>query len=72
VDGGPWREAGILGPNVRGAWVRWCFRRDARPGGHEIGVRAVDEAGHVRPDTVGWNDLGYLHDGVVGHPVEVL
>src|SRR3712207_8963189 len=20
---------------------------------------------------VGWNDLGYLHDGVVGHPVEV-
>jgi hypothetical protein len=24
------------------------------------------------PDEVGWNDLGYLYDGVVGHPVEVL
>jgi hypothetical protein len=23
-------------------------------------------------DAVGWNDLGYLYDGVVEHPVEVL
>ena len=72
VDGGPWREARLFGPNVRGAWVRWCFPWDARPGGHEIRVRAVDEDGLVQPDAVGWNDLGYLYDGVVGHPVEVL
>jgi hypothetical protein len=35
-------------------------------------VRATDEAGNVQPDEVEWNDLGYLYDGVVGHPVEVL
>lgn len=72
VDGRPWREARLFGPNIRGAWVRWSFPWDARPGGHEIRVRAVDEAGGVQPDAVGWNDLGYLYDGVVGHPVEVL
>lgn len=72
ADGGPWREARLLGPNVRGAWVRWCFQWDARPGAHEIRVRAVCEAGGAQPDGVGWNDLGYLYDGVVGHPVEVL
>jgi hypothetical protein len=32
----------------------------------------VDEAGGAQPDAVGWNDLGYLYDGVVEHPVEVL
>jgi hypothetical protein len=28
--------------------------------------------GNVQPDEVEWNDLGYLYDGVVGHPVEVV
>ena len=32
----------------------------------------MDETGDARPDAVGWNDLGYLYDGVVGHPVSVL
>ena len=71
IDGGPWREARMSGPNIAGAWVRWGFAWDARPGMHEVRVRAVDEAGAVQPDAVGWNDLGYLYDGVVGHPVEV-
>ncbi|CAN5854270.1 hypothetical protein BH18ACT11_BH18ACT11_17230 [soil metagenome] len=60
VDGEPWRGA------------RWDFEWDAKPGWHEVRVRATDEAGNVQPDEVGWNDLGYLYDGVVGHPVEVL
>jgi hypothetical protein len=72
VDGGPWREARLFGPNIRGAWVRWDLAWDARPGRHEIRVRAADEVGNAQPDTVGWNDLGYLYDGVVGHPVSVL
>jgi DMSO/TMAO reductase YedYZ molybdopterin-dependent catalytic subunit len=71
VDGGPWREAKLFGPNVAGAWARWAFRWDASPGLHEVKVRAVDKTGRAQPDAVGWNDLGYLYDGVVGHPVEV-
>jgi sulfane dehydrogenase subunit SoxC len=72
VDGLPWRVARLFGENVPGAWTRWSFGWDAEPGRHEIRVRATDGAGNAQPDTVGWNDLGYLYDGVVGHPVEVL
>jgi DMSO/TMAO reductase YedYZ molybdopterin-dependent catalytic subunit len=72
IDGGRWRSARLFGPNLPGAWARWRFSWDASPGGHEIRVRASDDAGNVQPDEVEWNDLGYLYDGVVGHPVEVL
>jgi len=72
VDRGPWRMARLFGENIPWAWARWSFEWDAKPGGHEIKVRAMDDAGNVQPDEVGWNDLGYLYDGVVGHPVEVL
>jgi DMSO/TMAO reductase YedYZ molybdopterin-dependent catalytic subunit len=72
IGGGGWRSARIFGPNVPGAWARWSFAWDARPGRYEVRVRATDEAGNVQPDEVEWNDLGYLYDGVVGHPVEVL
>ena len=72
VDGGPWRGARLFGENVPGAWARWDFGLDGKPGWHAVRVRATDEAGNVQPDEVGWNDLGYLYDGVVGHHVEVL
>ena len=72
VDGGAWRMARLFGENVPGAWARWSLGWDADPGRHEIRVRATDGAGNAQPNTVGWNDLGYLYDGVVGHPVEVL
>lgn len=72
VDGGAWRGARLFGENIPGAWARWSFGWDAEPGGHEVRIKATDEAGNVQPDEVGWNDLGYLYDGVVGHPVEVL
>jgi sulfane dehydrogenase subunit SoxC len=72
VGGGPWREARLFGENTPGAWARWSFEWDAKPGEHEVRVRATDNAGNVQPDEVEWNDLGYLYDGVVGHPVEVV
>jgi len=71
ADCGPWRGARLFGENIPGAWARWSIEWDAKPGQHEIRVRARDDAGNVQPDEVGWNDLGYLYDGVVGHPVEV-
>ncbi len=71
ADCGPWRGARLFGENIPGAWARWSFEWDAKSGQHEVRVRATDDAGNVQPDEVGWNDLGYLYDGVVGHPVEV-
>jgi hypothetical protein len=72
VGDGSWREARLFGENTPGAWARWSFEWDAKPGEHEVRVRATDDAGNVQPDEVEWNDLGYLYDGVVGHPVEVV
>ena len=71
VDGGPWREANIFGENVPGAWARWSFEWDAEVGDHEVRVKATDEAGNIQPENVPWNDLGYLYDGLVGHPISV-
>ena len=73
VDGDTqWRQAQLFGPNHPGAWARWRFEWEARPGKHELRVRATDEAGNVQPEAAPYNALGYLYGGVVGHPVEVL
>jgi hypothetical protein len=73
VDGDTeWHPAELFGSNVPGAWARWRFTWEARPGMRELRVRATDAAGNVQPEEVVWNELGYLYGGVVRHPVEVL
>jgi sulfane dehydrogenase subunit SoxC len=67
-----WRPARIEGSNLPGAWARWRFDWDARPGLHGLRVRATDIVGNIQPEAVSWNALGYLYGGVVEHPVEVL
>jgi DMSO/TMAO reductase YedYZ molybdopterin-dependent catalytic subunit len=73
VDGDTqWRPARIEGPNLPGAWACWSFQWEAKPGTHELKVRATDTRGNTQPETVAWNALGYLYGGIVEHPVEVL
>lgn len=72
VDGGTWRDARLFGENVPGAWARWTFEWDATPGEHEVRVKATDDLGNMQPEAVPWNELGYLYDGVVGHPIRVV
>ncbi|HYQ83759.1 MAG TPA: molybdopterin-dependent oxidoreductase, partial [Rubrobacter sp.] len=67
-----WRPARFVGPNLPGAWARWRFAWNARPGRHELRVKATDVMGNDQPEAVPWNALGYLYGGIVGHPVEVL
>jgi hypothetical protein len=71
VDDGPWQEATLLSPNVPAVWVRWQFTWDAEPGDHLLWVRATDDRGRTQPDNVPWNDLGYLYNAVVAHPVHI-
>ena len=61
-DGGDtWEDANLgeqVGPH---AWVHWTHEWDARPGEHELRVRATDATGHTQP-TEGdeaWNQGGY-------------
>lgn len=71
VDEGPWQGATLLLPNAPATWVRWQLRWDARPGEHVVRVRATDDRGRSQPDSVPWNDLGYLYNAVLAHPVHV-
>jgi len=71
VDRGPWRPAVLDRLNLPQAWRRWSFPWNARTGRHTIRVRARDDRGHVQPDTVPFNEQGYLFGAVVDHPVTV-
>jgi len=71
VDDGPWRRAGLDSPEAPGAWVRWQFTWTPDPGEHVLQVRATDDRGNTQPDASDWNELGYLQQAVLSHPVHV-
>ena len=71
IDDGPWRPATITSPGSSGVWARWQFRWDAAPGDHVVRVRATDNRGTVQPERTPWNELGYMHQSVLAHPVNV-
>ncbi|WP_182877594.1 sulfite oxidase [Microbispora sp. H10670] len=71
IDDGPWRPAGLDGPDLPGVWTRWRFTWDPTPGAHVVRVRATDEHGRSQPDATPWNALGYCHNSVLPHPVLV-
>ena len=71
VDNSDWRTAELVPPSIEGCWLRWQFAWDAQPGEHEIRVRATDRRGRTQPDSVPWNQHGYLYNAVVAHPVSV-
>ncbi len=71
VDGRHWRPAHLDWRNEERAWRQWSFLFHARPGAHEIRVRARDDRGNVQPDQVPFNEQGYLFGAVARHPVTV-
>ena len=63
-DGGEsWADA-ELGPKPESpsSWRSWSFDWDARPGEHELLVRATDEAGNVQPTDPPWNYGGFMNN----------
>jgi DMSO/TMAO reductase YedYZ molybdopterin-dependent catalytic subunit len=71
IDDGPWRPAELRSPALPGAWARWQFGWTPEPGDHVLRVRATDERGGTQPDASEWNELGYLQQSVLAHPVQV-
>ena len=71
VDGGPWRDARLGRRNEPQAWRQWSVSWVATPGTHVLRVRATDEHGNTQPDTVPFNEQGYLFGAVVDHQVSV-
>jgi DMSO/TMAO reductase YedYZ molybdopterin-dependent catalytic subunit len=73
TDGGnTWLRPHIrLAGNHRG-WTLWELPwHPPAPGTYELLARATDTTGHHQPEATPLNDLGYLFDAVVRHPVTV-
>lgn len=71
IDGGEWRPANTRGLNIPRVWLRFAFEWDATPGEHELRVRASDTSGNIQPESVLYNEQGYLCNAVVSHPVAI-
>ncbi|WP_123028085.1 sulfite oxidase [Mycolicibacterium stellerae] len=71
IDDGPWVPATIISPGEPGVWARWQIRWTAEPGEHVLRVRASDDRGRVQPESTPPNLLGYMHESVLAHPINV-
>lgn len=71
IDDNPWRQATITSAGAPGIWARWEFEWHPEPGEHTLRVRAADNRGNVQPDATPANQLGYMHQSVLCHPVHV-
>ncbi|WP_431943360.1 sulfite oxidase [Micromonospora marina] len=71
VDTGDgWRPADLVAADRGGAWQRWTARwRPPAAGRYVLRARATDRTGARQPDRAAPNDLAYLFDAVVAHPV---
>jgi len=70
TDGGRrWRRARRVGGSEGAAWQRWEVDWRPAAGAHELLARATDVRGNTQPDVAAYNELGYLFDAVVRHPV---
>lgn len=72
ADGGAsWRLAQLVGPQLQYGWARFEFEWEARPGEHTITTRATDVDGNTQPESVPFNEQGYLFNQPLPHPVRV-
>jgi DMSO/TMAO reductase YedYZ molybdopterin-dependent catalytic subunit len=72
VDGGrAWSPARLREPNLPHAWVCWEWDWEARAGRHALRARATDSRGNTQPESIPFNEKGYLYGAVAAHPVEV-
>jgi DMSO/TMAO reductase YedYZ molybdopterin-dependent catalytic subunit len=72
IDGAAFRPARLRQDgNQARSWAMMEFDWDAPAGVHEIRTRATDVQGNTQPDSVPFNEMGYLYNAVVSHPVKV-
>ena len=63
IDKGPWRKAELAKVASVDTWVQWRFKWNAKPGSHEIKVRAVDLNGKFQTGEL----AAPAPDGATGH-----
>ena len=72
IDSGTtWTDADISDHQPPRSWARFEFAWQASPGHHILMTRAVDAEGNMQPDSVPFNEKGYLFNQPLPHPVNV-
>ena len=72
-DGGAtWSEAELPGPQPQSSWARFELSWEASHGDHTIMTRATDSQGNTQPESVPFNEKGYLFNQPLPHPIRVL
>ena len=71
INDGPWTPAPITTAAEPGVWVRWQFRWEPEPGDYLLRVRATDDRGNSQTEYTPFNEMGYLHESIVAHPISV-
>ena len=73
ADGGAtWQAARLLADLGPHSWRQFEWIWEARPGNHLLAARATDAAGHTQPNSVPFNQYGYLMNAIIKIAVEVL
>ncbi len=70
-SGAGWIGADVWEPQVQYSWARFELTWDATPGDYTLMTRATDVAGNTQPDTVPFNEKGYLFNQPLPHPIRV-
>ena len=70
-SGAGWIGADVWEPQVQYSWARFELTWDATPGDYTLVTRATDVAGNTQPDTVPFNEKGYLFNQPLPHPIRV-
>jgi DMSO/TMAO reductase YedYZ molybdopterin-dependent catalytic subunit len=68
--GGHWSLA-TVGAQHDYSWAPFEFEWTATSGAHEVMTRATDAEGNTQPDTVPFNEKGYLFNQPLPHPISV-
>ncbi len=70
-SGRTWKDAELSSHQSELSWTRFEFVWDAGPGEQTITTRATDHAGYTQPDSVPFNEKGYLFNQPLPHPIRV-
>lgn len=72
TDGGTrWRRATLCRRNLPQAWAQWEIPWNPAADSYRLRARATDSAGNTQPDTVPYNEQGYLYGAIIDHPITV-
>lgn len=70
-EGATWKDARVMDSAMRYAWERFEIEWEVTPGEHKLMTRATDRLGNTQPDSIPYNEKGYLFNAPLPHPITV-